>query len=220
MRGAACTCGPAPHNRRVLSLDDLASDWLRPADEADFSLPAIVNFRGTAEAAWGVSGIQNWDLSAHWPRDADRAALLPRRRSHPPLPARGDEDRWKAYEIERRGHGVTTSLRMPAGRDAAIERLRFELAGVFYLVFTGLPRVWRFTDYWNLPPEDVPMLERRAGTATGFQLDDTKTFGRRGVRGARRLARSRTSTRGGTGHRRSARPGRRRRAARSPPATR
>jgi hypothetical protein len=64
-----------------------------------------------------------------------------------------------------------------------MERLRFEKGMRVHLVFGGLPRVWRFTDYWNVPPEDVPMLNVSAGTAgTGaagrFVLTDTKTFGR------------------------------------------
>jgi hypothetical protein len=160
----------------MLSLDDLASDPQHPTDEADFSLPAIVNFRGAVQATFGVSGIQNWicppcgmatPTALLYHEDRGRIRRFPRD---------GIEYRWKAYEIERRGHGVTSRLRMPAGRDAVIERLRFERPGRYWLVFHGLPRVWRFTDYWNLPPEDVPMRNVRS-SGRGFLLDDTKTFG-------------------------------------------
>ena len=75
------------------------------------------------------------------------------------------EYRWKAYEIERRGGGVRSVVRMPEGRPAVIGRLCFERA-------MRVPRVWRFTDYWNVPPEDVPMLNvvEREGR---FVIDDT-----------------------------------------------
>ncbi|MBK8977373.1 MAG: hypothetical protein IPM29_15790 [Planctomycetes bacterium] len=160
----------------MLSLDELASDWQRPERETDFSLPALVNFVGMVQAAWGVAGVQNWicpptgiatPLGLLFERFGERVRRVPRD---------GVAYRWKAYEIERRGHGVASAVRMPAGRDAVIVRLRFERAGTFALAFGGLPRVWRFTDYWNLPPEDVPMLNV-VETAAGFRLDDTKTFG-------------------------------------------
>ncbi|MFO1053885.1 MAG: hypothetical protein U1F36_16835 [Planctomycetota bacterium] len=160
----------------MLTLDDLASDWQHPDCEADFSLPAIVNFRGVVQAAWGVSGVQNWicpptglatPTALLYRRHGDRIRRVPRD---------GVRYRWRAYQIERTGHGVSTVLRMPADRDGVMERLRFEEAGTYYLVFLGLPRVWRFTDYWNLPPADVPMLNVRC-TSRGFALDDTKTFG-------------------------------------------
>jgi hypothetical protein len=66
---------------------------------------------------------------------------------------------------------------MPAGRAGVMQRLRFDRPARAHLVFGGLPRVWRFTDYWNLPPEDVPMLNVRDG-GDRFVLEDTKTFGR------------------------------------------
>ncbi len=160
----------------MLSLDDLAGDWLAPEREEDFSLPAITNFHGVAQAAWSVSGVQNWICPPTGM--ATPTALLYFRQGETirRFPARV-EHRWKAYEIERRGSGVSSALRMPAGANAVVERLVFERPGVFYLVFLGLPRVWRFTDYWNLPPEDVPMQNVHS-TGRGFVLDDTKTFGR------------------------------------------
>jgi hypothetical protein len=159
----------------MLSLDELASDRLAPKREEDFSLPAITNFRGVVQAAWDISGIQNWVCAPtgmatptallFW-SDGGRIRRFPR-----PV-----EYRWKAYEIERRAPGISTALRMPEGRAAVIERLRFDRPMRVHLAFGGLPRVWRFTDYWNIPPEDVPMLNviRRGDR---FILSDTKTFG-------------------------------------------
>ena len=160
----------------MLTLDQLASDWLHPSREEDFSLPAITNFRGVAQAAWDVTGVQNWTCAPTglptptgllFVSEGGRIRRFPR----------DVEYRWKAYEIERRGHGVSSVLRMPEGRAAAMEQVRFERPMRVHLAFGGLPRVWRFTDYWNLPPEDVPMLNVSRG-AGRFVLEDTKTFGR------------------------------------------
>jgi len=163
----------------MLTLDELASDWLEPESEALFSLPAIVNFHGMAQAAWGLTGVQNWICPPTGM--ATPTALLYVREPGDGrirrMPREGVSYRWKAYEIERRGHGVATTTRMPAGRAALVQRVRFERAGTYFLVFLGLPRVWRFDDYWNLPPEDVPMFNV-GRSARGFVLDDSKTFGR------------------------------------------
>lgn len=176
----------------MLTLEQLASDWLRPRREEDFSLPAITNFRAVVQAAWDVCGIQNW-ISAPTGMATPTALLFVTRdggagviRRFP----RTIDFRWKAYEIERRADGVSTTLRMMAGRPergslggerggggGVIERIRFDRAMQAHLVFMGLPRVWRFTDYWNLPPEDVPMLNVRL-EGNRFVLEDTKTFGR------------------------------------------
>ncbi|MEP0846324.1 MAG: hypothetical protein HRF50_05815 [Phycisphaerae bacterium] len=161
----------------MMTLDELAGNWLRPRDEEHFSLPAIVNFRGMAQAAWDISGVQNWTCAPTgfptptallYVRDGGRVRRFPRA---------GIEYRWKAYEIERRGHGVHTVTRMPELAAAVMQRIRFERPLHAYLVFTGLPRVWRFTDYWNLPPWDVPQMNLRECHG-GFALDDCKTFGR------------------------------------------
>jgi len=160
----------------VRTLDQLASDWLAPTSEEHFALPAITNFHGMVQAAWDISGVQNWicaptglstPTALMFHRDGDRIRRFPRT---------GIQYRWKAYEIERRGHGVHSVVRMPAGQAAVIERIRFERDLHMYLVFTGLPRVWRFTDYWNLPPEDVPQMNLRL-LPGGFLLSDVKTFG-------------------------------------------
>ena len=160
----------------MLTLDQLASDWLRPGCEENFSLPAIAGPRGMVQAAWDVSGIQNWTCAPTgmatptallFVSDGGVSRRAPRR----------IEYRWKAYEIERRTDGITSVLRMPAGRPGVMERLRFDRAMRVHLMFGGLPRVWRFTDYWNLPPEDVPMLNV-VHRGDRFVLEDTKTFGR------------------------------------------
>ncbi len=159
----------------MLTLAELASDWLAPQREEAFALPAITNFRGYLQASWSVSGIQNWcapptalptPTAALYYRDGERIRRFDRRATY----------RWKAYEIERAAGGVSTTLRMSATRPGVMERLRFDRPMTVYLVFGGLPRVWRFTDYWNLPPEDVPMFNVRRARR-GFLLTDTKTFG-------------------------------------------
>lgn len=159
----------------MLTLEELGSDWLAPVREEDFSLPAITNFRGVVQCAFDVAGIQNW-ICAPTGLATPTALLFfsegGRIRRFP----RAVEFRWKAYEIERRAAGVESVLRMPEGRAALIERLRFDRPLRIHLAFVGLPRVWRFTDYWNVPPEDVPMLNvSRRGDR--LVLDDTKTFG-------------------------------------------
>lgn len=169
------------------SLDDLASDWLRPEREEDFALPAIVNFRGMVQAAWGVTGIQQWicpptGMSTITAVLYERVGERIRR-----VPTSGVGYRWRAYEIERRGHGLVSFTRMPRGRFGVMQRIRFGRDGVFFLVFGGLPRVWRFTDYWNLPPEDVPMMNARVERGA-IVLDDTKTFGRAEFRVPGRVA--------------------------------
>ena len=160
----------------MLTLDQLASAWLRPRSEEDFSLPTITGPQGVVQAAWDVSGIQNWTCAPTGMATPTALLFVTEGGSIRRFP-RTIEYRWKAYEIERRGEGVSSVLRMVAGRPGVIERLRFARAMRVHLVFTGLPRVWRFTDYWNLPPEDVPMLNV-SHRGDRFILEDTKTFGR------------------------------------------
>lgn len=160
----------------MLTLDQLASDWLQPTREEDFSLPTITSPRGMVQAAWDVCGLQNWTC-APTGLPTPTALLFVDAGQRIRRFSRKVEYRWKAYEIERRGDGVLTAVRMPAGRAGVIEKMCFDRAMRVHLVFTGLPRVWRFTDYWNLPPEDVPMLNVRV-LGDRFILEDTKTFGR------------------------------------------
>src|SRR6185503_2317140 len=75
------------------------------------------------------------------------------------------------------GGGVQSAVRLTADPQGVIVRIRFSRALRIALVYAGLPRVWSFTHYWNLPPEDVPQLNVRAAP-DGFELDDCKTFGR------------------------------------------
>ncbi len=160
----------------MLTLEQLASDWLTPRREEDFSLPAIANPRGTVQAAWDVCGIQNW-VCAPTGMATPTALLFTTRDGSTRRFSRAIDYRWKAFEIERRADGVSTAVRMMAGRPGVIQRVKFDRAMRAHLVFTGLPRVWRFTDYWNIPPEDVPMLNVRH-EGDRFVLEDTKTFGR------------------------------------------
>ncbi|MBL1216616.1 MAG: hypothetical protein D8M59_03895 [Planctomycetes bacterium] len=166
-----------------MTIDDLQSEWLTPAEEEHFSLPAITNFRGMVQTAWGLTGIQNWICPpTGYPTPTallyyeDPATGRIRR-----APTSGIEYRWRAHEIERRCPelGIETAMRMPAERYGVMQRIRFvdQRITTAYLVFVGLPRVWRFTDYWNLPPEDVPQMNLRRIDEQSFLLDDTKTFG-------------------------------------------
>lgn len=160
----------------MLTLDDLASDWLSPASEEHFALPAITNFHGVVQAAWDLTAIQHW-ICAPTGMSTTTARLFEQHGDGVRLCRGPVQYRWKAYEVERRGNGVECTMRMPAGAPAVMQRIRFARPGRFHLVFGGLPRVWRFTDYWNLPPEDVPQWNLRAVDG-GFELDDSKTFGR------------------------------------------
>lgn len=166
-----------------LMIDDLKSHWLAPMVEEHFSLPAIVNFRGMVQAAWDLTGIQNWTCP---PTSLPTPTGLlyiedPDSRTIRRADTAGVEYRWRAYEIERRhaGLGIESVTRMPAGRYGVMQRIRFAGTRIrtAYLVFVGLPRVWRFTDYWNLPPEDVPQMNLRQFDEHSLVLDDTKTFG-------------------------------------------
>ncbi len=161
-----------------MTLDELAGDWLAPEAEEHFSLPAITNSHGMVQAAWDIAGVQNWicpPTGMNTPsvllfyRDGDRIRRFPRG---------GIEYRWKAYEIERRGGGVRSAVRLAPQGGELLLRITFDRPLEAFLVVTGLPRVWRFTDYWNLPPEDVPQLNLRRVAASEFELTDTKTFGR------------------------------------------
>lgn len=159
----------------MLTLEQLGSDWLSPSREEDFSLPAITNFRGVVQCAWDVSGIQNW-VCAPTGMATPTALLFVSEGGRIRRFPRTVEYRWKAYEVERRGGGVRSAVRMPEGMTCVIGRLNFDRAMRVHLAFGGLPRVWRFTDYWNVPPEDVPMLNVAARDGR-FVIDDTKTFG-------------------------------------------
>jgi hypothetical protein len=161
----------------MLTIDQLASDWLAPREEELFSLPAIVNFRGMVQAAWDIAGLQNWIFAPCGMNTPTGLLFFEDGGRWKRFPRAGIEYRWKACEIERRGHGVQTAVRLTERPHGLIVRLRFDRDMRIALVFAGLPRVWRFTDYWNLPPEDVPQMNVRA-YADGFELDDCKTFGK------------------------------------------
>lgn len=159
----------------MLTLDQLAGRWLAPEREEEFSNPAITNFHGTVQAAWDVSGIQYW-ICAPTGLPTPTALLYEKTPDGWRRHSRRVRFRWKAYEIEREAAGVATATRMAEGLPIVLQRMRFDRGGTFALLIRGLPRVWRFVDYWNLPPENEPMFNV-AATPDGFLLDDTKTFG-------------------------------------------
>ena len=158
------------------SLEELSSRWLLPEREEDFCLPALTGPQGAVQAAWGPTGIQNWvrpptglatATAALFYREGDRLQQFPDNVLY----------QWRAYEVLRRGHGVESTLRLPARGDAVIERVRFERPGRYYLVFGGLPRTFRFADLDSLPPAELTMPAVRAGEG-GFWIEDSRTFGR------------------------------------------
>jgi hypothetical protein len=160
----------------VLSLQELASNLLVPVEEEHFSLPAITNFRAIVQCAWDVTGIQNF-ICAPAGMNTPTALLFVRDGGRWRRFARaGTCYRWCAYELTRQGGGVRSVTRLTADSGAVMQRIETERSLQAALVFGGLPRVWRFTDYWNLPPEDVPQMNLTA-TGRGFRLTDTKTFG-------------------------------------------
>jgi hypothetical protein len=161
----------------MMTLDELAGRWLKPQREEDFSLPTITNFYGAVQAAWDISGIQNWMCP---PTGMSTATAVLYEESDGRIrrfPRAVIEYRWKAYELERRGGGLSTVMRTPEGRPAVVQRLKADRDMRIHLTFHGLPRVWRFTHYWNVPPEDVPQMNLRLVDGR-FVLDDCKTFGR------------------------------------------
>jgi hypothetical protein len=158
-----------------MTLDDLAGKWLSPQNVEEFSLPAIVNFWGMVQAIWGPTGVQNWIFPPLGMASEIGVLYIRRDGRLEPANRSGVRYRWKAYEIAREGAGVASRVRLAAGRPLVIERIRFDFDGTVALSFGGLPRVWRFTDYWNLPPEDVPMFNVEIN-GDRIIIDDTKTF--------------------------------------------
>lgn len=159
-----------------LPLADLASRWLTPTDEESFALPVTQNFLASVQCQWGPTGIQNWvapptglptPTGTLYAFDGERpVAVDPAGTSYQVLP----------WELRRRHPVVSATTRLHAGDVAVTERLTFHLAGRYALVFTGLCRTWSFTDYWNLPPEDVPQLNVRVVDGA-VRVGDNKTFG-------------------------------------------
>jgi hypothetical protein len=170
----------------MLTLDQLASDWLAPDREEDFGLPAITNFRSVAQAAWDLCGIQNWVCAPTAMATPTALLYYTPTNDRPRRFPRTLQFRWKAYEIERRVHApsgpgappvlASSRTRIPEDRPAIIQEISFDTTARIHLAVQGLPRVWRFTDYWNVPPEDVPWLGVRRD-AHRLVLDDCKTFG-------------------------------------------
>ncbi|KAH3757478.1 aminoglycoside phosphotransferase family protein [Pelomyxa schiedti] len=162
----------------VPTVDDLAGDWWSPISEEHTSLPTITNFRGTVQAAWNVSGVQNFICAPVGISSPFGMMFLCGSDGRPQqFPKRGMKYRWKCYELERESCGVHTAVRMHPQKDAIIECITADRDIDVFLVFSGLARVWRFTDYWNLPPEDVPQYNVCLSPTGCFHMTDCKTFG-------------------------------------------
>lgn len=159
-------------------LSTLAGDWLTPDREEDFALPVVQNFLGSVQATWGPTGIQNWVMPpTGLPTPTGRLYRVDD--SGRPAPIDPDDTSYRVFpwEIRRRHRLVSARTRLHAGDVAVTERLTFHQPGRYALVFGGLCRTWSFTDYWNLPPEDVPQLNVSADGHT-VVIGDNKTFGR------------------------------------------
>ncbi|TDV38572.1 aminoglycoside phosphotransferase family protein [Actinophytocola oryzae] len=158
-------------------LGELTSRWLAPTEEDRFALPVVQNFVGSVQCCWGPAGIQNWLAPpTGLPTPTGRLYALDGLGRPAEVDPAGTSYQVSPWEIRRRHPVVSARTRLHSGDTAVTERLTFHRAGRYALVFTGLCRTWSFTDYWNLPPEDVPQLNVRfehGAVCTG----DNKTFG-------------------------------------------
>ena len=157
-------------------VSSLAGSWLAPEREETFALPTVANSAGLVQVAWGPTGIQNWVAAPlGCPTPTGRLYRLgeggPRR-----VDPAGTRYRWAPWAVEREHPVVSCTTTLHAEDAAVTEALRFHEDGTYLLVFGGLARTWSFTDYWNLPPEDVPQLSA-SWDGEAVLLEDTKTFG-------------------------------------------
>jgi hypothetical protein len=164
----------APHPPTVGSL---SGRWLEPTRQADFALPTIQNFLGHAQVAWGPTGLHMWVMP---PTGLPVQNGLLYRLDSDGRPSRvgpeGTSYRWRPWEVLRRHPTVSSRLRLHWGEAAVTERLTFHEGGSFALLFGGFCRTWRFDSYWNLPPQDDPML-RTHWDGSCAVVEDSKTFG-------------------------------------------
>ncbi|PDQ34722.1 MAG: hypothetical protein B5766_09670 [Candidatus Lumbricidophila eiseniae] len=161
---------------RPPAIHSFASTWLSPAREENFALPTVSNFHGYLQVAWGPSGIQNWVVPpSGYPTPT---GILYRLDGTVPtrVEPEGTRYRWFPWKVERSHPVVDTTTIFHASDSAVTEQLTFRESGRFGLVFGGLARTWSFTDYWNLPPEDVPQLNI-SWDGEAVLVSDTKTFG-------------------------------------------
>lgn len=159
------------------TLASLAGRWQTPIREDEFALPTLHNFLGTAQACWGPSGIQNWIFPpTGLPTAIGRLYEFGEDGRPLSVDPRGTSYQWSPWEILRQHDRVSTSMRLHWADAAVSENLEFRQGGRYALVFGGLCRTWRFTDYWNLPPEDVPQLSV-SWTGDQVAIGDCKTFG-------------------------------------------
>ncbi len=158
-------------------LGTLAGRWQEPDVEADFALPVIVNSHGLVQVAWGPAGIQNWIMPpTGLPTATGRLYRLDGDGPPRPVGPGGTRYRWAPWEVSREHDEVSVRTRLHPGDAAVTERLTFHRAGRYVLLFGGLCRTWSFTDYWNLPADDVPQLNVR-WDGRSVLIDDCKTFG-------------------------------------------
>lgn len=173
-------------------LGTLSGRWLSPSVEAGFALPAIVNFLGMVQVAWGPTGIQNWVVPpTGLPTATGRLYRLTEGGVPRAVRPEGTRYRWTPWEVQREHEVVSTRTRLHAGEAAVTERLTFRRPGRYVLLFGGLCRTWSFTDYWNLPPDDVPQLNVR-WNGRSVVIDDCKTFGNATVTPSGPIAAART----------------------------
>lgn len=156
-------------------IDSLAGDWLEPPDEEAFALPTLANPHGMVQVAWGPTGIQNWIVPPTGAPGPTAQLYVWSDEGARPVPLEGTRYRWWPYRVER-DHPVVASMTTLHEDGAVSEELTFHRPGRYLLVFGGFTRTWSFTDYWNLPPEDVPQFSL-VWDSGSILMQDTKTFG-------------------------------------------
>lgn len=168
---AGCTIGQAP------PLESLTGDWQHPEAEPAFALPTIQNFLGLVQVCWGPTGIQNWTMPpTGLPTAIGQLYELDGGGRPTRVGPQATAYRWSAWEVLRDHEVVRAQTRLHWDDAAVTERLTFKQGGRFVLLFGGLCRTWAFTDYWNLPPEDVPQINVRWDGEV-VEIADCKTFG-------------------------------------------
>lgn len=157
-------------------IETLAGAWLEPEREEAFALPTVANSHGMVQVAWGPTGIQNWVVPPNgYPTPTGTLYRIDDGRPRRVGPD-GTRYRWFPWKVERTHPVVDSTVTLHAADSAVTETLRFHESGRYAIVFGGLARTWSFTDYWNLPPEDVPQFSA-VWDGGAVLIEDTKTFG-------------------------------------------
>jgi len=158
-------------------LTSLSGEWLHPAAESEFALPTLQNFVGLVQVCWGPTGVQNWIMPpTGLPTPTGQLYALDTDGRPSRVGPEGTTYRWRPSEVLREHEVVSTRTRLHWDEAAITERLSFKQSGRFVLLFGGLCRTWSFTDYWNLPPEDVPQFNV-SWDGSSVVVEDCKTFG-------------------------------------------